>query len=52
MIINHVWNNRPRRMVKAGVIPNSDSDHDILWGRIRNMNLDLKQEMVEKRSRS
>ena len=30
MIIDHVWNNCPRRMVNAGVNPNSDSDQDIV----------------------
>ena len=49
-IIDDMWNNYPRRLVKMGVIPNGESNYDILWGRIRNMNLDLKQEMVEKRS--
>ena len=35
----------------TGVVLNRDSDHNIIWARVRNMNLQPRQEMDKKRNR-
>ena len=49
MMIDHVWNKCPRRMVEARTHINGDSDHNIIWVKIKDKILDLREGLDDKR---